>query len=252
MKNIFCIMLLICFAVKAQAQDIILKRNGEEIKAKVLAVNPSDIRYKSFDNLEGPDKVILKADVFMITYANGTKEVIEQNDPPKRRETERKETARRSSRVDDIPEDEPIHRTVELSGPRIGVTFVGPGKTRKDLEDLGASHIFSQFGWQFETKFFTTSKGTSGMVEFIPLIGGLEQGKFLPSLSGLIAIRQYKGFEFGVGPNVSLAGASLVFAAGASFHSDGVNFPVNLAVVPSPNGTRFSLVVGFNTVKSYK
>ena len=83
-------------------------------------------------------------------------------------------------------------------------------------------------------------------MEFVPLVGGLEQGKFLPSLSGLLGIRGAKGFEFGVGPNVTPLGASLVLALGTSIKSNGVNFPINVAVVPSADGWRMSLLVGFN------
>lgn len=250
MKSLIIITLTLIFSFTlVQAQDVILKRNGEEIKAKIISINPTDIKYKRFDNLEGPDIFILKADVFMITYENGTKEVMpqpsQQQQQPKTQAQDKKPMVQ--SPLGDGPQ---YQQTVKLGGPRVGVTYLAPGKTRDMLkEEFGASPIISQFGWQFETRFFTTEGGTSGMVEFIPLIGGLEQGLFLPSLSGMVAIREKSGYEFGVGPNVSLAGAALVFAVGTSFQTSGVNFPVNLAVVPSKNGARFSLVVGFNTVK---
>lgn len=60
----------------AFAQDVIVLKNGDEIKSKVVEITPTEIKYKKFDNLEGPTIVILKSDVFMIKYANGTKEVM--------------------------------------------------------------------------------------------------------------------------------------------------------------------------------
>lgn len=37
-----------------QAQDVITKRNGDEILAKILEVNPTEIKYKRYDNPDGP------------------------------------------------------------------------------------------------------------------------------------------------------------------------------------------------------
>ena len=62
--------------IQVHAHDVITLRNGNEIKAKVTEITPSEIKYKRFDNLDGPTVVILKADVFAINYANGTREVI--------------------------------------------------------------------------------------------------------------------------------------------------------------------------------
>jgi len=63
------------------AQDVIVKQNGDEIKAKVTEVGITDIKYKKFENESGPVYVIAKADVFMIKYENGTAEVIKKTQP---------------------------------------------------------------------------------------------------------------------------------------------------------------------------
>lgn len=136
---------------------------------------------------------------------------------------------------------------VQLSGPRLGFTYITPGEAADVLKDeLGMSPFFTQFGWQFETQYFALDNGTAGLVEFVGLIGGLEQNKFLPSGSLLIGIRNPSGGEFAFGPNISLAGASFVIAAGHTFKNGNLNFPVNFAVVPSSKGIRFSLLFGFN------
>ena len=137
--------------------------------------------------------------------------------------------------------------SIQLDGPRIGVTMLSPGvlnKAREAGTDLNP--FITQFGWQFENRLFRLSNGVSALVEFVPLVGGLDQGKFLPSLSGLLGIRGAKGFEFGVGPNVTPLGASVVLAMGTSIQSNGINFPINLAVVPGKDGVRVSLLLGFN------
>ena len=65
-------------AWNAMSQDVIMLRTGEEVKAKVLEITPNEIKYKRFDNLEGPTITIEKSSVFMITYENGTKEVMKE------------------------------------------------------------------------------------------------------------------------------------------------------------------------------
>lgn len=139
------------------------------------------------------------------------------------------------------------YRPTSLSGPRFGLTII-TGKTAERLkEDFDAVPILTQFGWQFERNFFSVENGPTGVVEFIPLVGGLEQGLFLPSLTFAVGIRFPSGFEFGTGPNVSVTGFSLAFAVGKNFKAGNLNLPVNFSLIPSKEGARFSLLVGFNS-----
>ncbi len=57
--------------------DIIVLKNGDDIKAKVLEISPIEIKYKKCLSPDGPLYVVKKMDVFMIKYANGTKDVID-------------------------------------------------------------------------------------------------------------------------------------------------------------------------------
>jgi hypothetical protein len=70
------IFLLICMST-AQAQDTILKRNQEKIIAKILEVNPSEIRYKRLDYMAGPVFTLEKWQIKYILYSNGVKEDFE-------------------------------------------------------------------------------------------------------------------------------------------------------------------------------
>ena len=244
--------LLALLAVSARAQDLLTKRNGDEIAVNVLEITPSEVRYRRSDNPDGPLISVWKTDVFMVRYANGTKELF--NTPPAAAGTPVSAAAARTAfpaevrtlsnaAPDDAVLDEPIH----LDGPRVGFTVLAGGVLDKAREELpGLSPFLTQFGWQFESRLFRMPNGVSGLVELVPLIGGLEQGKFIPSVSGLLGVRGAKGFEFGLGPNVTPLGANLVLALGTSFRSNGINFPVNLAVVPGNGGARLSLLVGFN------
>ena len=142
----------------------------------------------------------------------------------------------------------PVARTVNLSGPRFGVTSLSQGaidklKTERNVE---VRPLISQFGWQFEKQFYSKAGGLTAVNEWIVLVGGLEQDVVLPSVSWIVGLRTPEGLEFGVGPNVTAAGTALVIAAGVTFRSGVLNMPVNVAVVPSSAGTRVSMLAGFN------
>ncbi len=71
------------------AQDIITKTNGDEIKVKVLEVNQTEIKYKQFDNLNGPLFTISKSDILIIKYENGSKDVFLPEGSAKAKEKEK-------------------------------------------------------------------------------------------------------------------------------------------------------------------
>ncbi len=64
------------------AQDILSLKKGGVLKTKVVEIDKEFIKYKRFDNLSGPTIWISKVDVNLITYENGTKEVIENSENP--------------------------------------------------------------------------------------------------------------------------------------------------------------------------
>jgi len=141
-------------------------------------------------------------------------------------------------------------RVISLSGPRLGATFLSDGIVRKlDSNGVQVKPVVTQFGWQFEKQFLNTGSGPSAVTEWVLLFGGMEQGTFLPSLTWLVGLRNQRGAEFGVGPNLSPAGSALAFAAGVTVRAGNLNFPLNLAVVPSKSGIRVSVLCGFTTRK---
>ena len=79
-KIIIVLSLLLCSSI-GFAQDVLTKKNGEDILAKVLEVTTTEIKYKKSDNPNGPTFTILKSEVLLIRYENGTKDVF--NEPQK-------------------------------------------------------------------------------------------------------------------------------------------------------------------------
>lgn len=77
-KYLFAAVFTLFFCLAAFAQDVIVLRDATEIQARVLVVGVHDITYRKWDNLDGPSYQLAKNDVFFIKYANGTKEVFNQ------------------------------------------------------------------------------------------------------------------------------------------------------------------------------
>lgn len=78
MKNLIFFFLFIIPGIN-YAQDTIVKMDGTEIPAIVKEITLDEIFYLLPDSLEGPMSTLLKSEVFMIKYANGTREVFTEN-----------------------------------------------------------------------------------------------------------------------------------------------------------------------------
>jgi len=75
MKKILLLIVFVFAILDVFSQDILILKNGDEIKSKILEITTDQIKYKKWDNLEGPSYASLKSEVFMIKYENGTKDV---------------------------------------------------------------------------------------------------------------------------------------------------------------------------------
>ena len=74
MKNLLLFILFVCSSNIIKAQDTLSTRYGETILVKVIEVGTTEVKYKKLDNLNGPDFSMLKSDLLMIKYENGTSE----------------------------------------------------------------------------------------------------------------------------------------------------------------------------------
>ncbi len=147
----------------------------------------------------------------------------------------------------DVTIPPPRLKTVDLAGPRFGITALSAGVVEKLAErSIHVGSSITQFGWQFEKQFYSKDSGPAVINEWVFLLGGLEQGHALPSLSWMVGVRSRNGAEFGVGPNITPAGVALALAGGVTLRSGGLNVPVTFAVVPSKAGTRVSVLTGFS------
>lgn len=74
-KSNFLFVLCSLLLFSATAQDTIFKTDSAIIQAKVTEVGDETIKYKKFNNLDGPIYNIKKTDVRIIVYQNGEKEI---------------------------------------------------------------------------------------------------------------------------------------------------------------------------------
>ena len=112
--------LLLSFVAAAVAQDVITLKNGDEINGKVTKVSSTEIEYKLASNPDGPTYTKPVAEIFMVKYENGQKDVF-SNTP---------ETAKQQQVTVDIP---------------TGVTLV---RNRSEIVNAATDRTFSEFELQ--------------------------------------------------------------------------------------------------------
>ena len=144
------------------------------------------------------------------------------------------------------PQD--LVRELNRSGPRFGITWMSNDivDTLRVKHNVDVAPIITQFGWQFERQFASLENGPVALNEWVILVGGLDQGEILPSLTWLVGLRTQGNFEIGVGPNITPAGVALALSSGVTFRVGALAVPLNIAIVPSKLGPRTSILTGFN------
>lgn len=83
MKRFFLLLLgLLLFGTAAlTAQDVIVRKDGTTILAKVEKVGESEIEYRKWDNLEGPTYHLPTTALLSINYQNGTRDTFDTSSP---------------------------------------------------------------------------------------------------------------------------------------------------------------------------
>ena len=109
MKRFALILATLLIGYIASAQDIITKRDGQEIRARITAVGTDTISYTLYDESNGIVYTMMKGDAVLIKYENGRNEVVQYS----------------SSQYDPL-----------LYGTRGPVEGIVPGMKYKDLKEL--------------------------------------------------------------------------------------------------------------------
>jgi hypothetical protein len=138
----------------------------------------------------------------------------------------------------------------KLSGPRFGfTTFTGDIADMRD--QAGLEPLMTQFGWQWETQIISSTGGNQVLMEWVLLVGGVEQDEFNLSLGWLTGYRLPTGVELGVGPNFSInkdnrrITSSMVIAGGSTLPFGDIRIPLNVAVGMARGGPRITMLTGW-------
>lgn len=78
MKIFLLFIFLLALTFTAKSQDTIVQMDGQKIVAKVLEITPDYVKYKKFNNLDGPLVSVQKSKVHVIIYENGTKDILNE------------------------------------------------------------------------------------------------------------------------------------------------------------------------------
>jgi len=78
-KYILLLVLFFSLASAAQAQDKIYRKNGKVVLAKVLELGTSDVKYKLFEEADGPVYVLEKEQITKIVLESGKTETFQPN-----------------------------------------------------------------------------------------------------------------------------------------------------------------------------
>lgn len=82
MKKLLFLAVATLAALSAAAQDLIVTRDGQRIDAKITEVSSTEIRYKEWNNQDGPTFVLRSDELNTIIYQNGTVKTFEHAPAP--------------------------------------------------------------------------------------------------------------------------------------------------------------------------
>jgi hypothetical protein len=128
-------------------------------------------------------------------------------------------------------------------------TFTGDVADARRSIDKSA--FMTQFGWQAETQILATDTGDQALIEWVGLLGGVEQGEMNLSGALIAGYRLANGFELGAGPNISYGSeagnvtTSMLLAAGITVPMGQLRVPMNVAVALAEGGPRITTLVGW-------
>jgi len=157
LRKVVAIAICLAGSVTMSAQDIIVMKNGNEIQAVVQEVGVDVVKYKKYDNLDGPIYIKLKSEVFMIKYATGSKDVFSEARTPSLTVMQQRTTVNQqrslSNGLTDSQQEQPVLKY--MLGQRISpngsekspflagfLSFLIPGVGQFYNGDVGGGFLF--------------------------------------------------------------------------------------------------------------
>lgn len=130
MKKVMLLLTCMVITISAFAQDIIVTKEAKKIEAKITEVSKSEIKYKEWDNQEGPTFILEVADINTIIYSNGKVAVFNQEQAAENSQSTTKDETEQTVNVDFT-----IERTSQPLTYRFNNLTSGASKFRWDFSD---------------------------------------------------------------------------------------------------------------------
>ena len=198
-KSFTLLAFIMLIGVRAMAQDVIVLKNGDEIKSLVQEIGTEYVKYKKFDNQTGPVYNVPISKIFMIKYENGTKDVF--NEVTQSPET-KAEQAVKLSQVEEKQEPRRQEKVANLSAVGGKVFLDGQAIKYKQVCDI-----------------LTLNDSLTNANANYLYMSGYSQLKFSKS-------------SFWLGTTLGVAGVGIMLfaAANAKGTSEGTSYPSYLSV----------------------
>ncbi len=209
LKFLFFTVVFFYGEIHVKAQDIIIKNDKTEIKAKVIELTEGLIKYKKSGKLDGPLYSINKDEVFMIVYKDGTIEYIEV-------------------------------KKVVVEPAATAQTFVSPIISKAERLTSDSSNVQNkQQPNESDDKgymIFSTNDGFTslGLQYAMPLKGHLYLGlDYIQGITGEPSVSSYGaflGYKYPITQNFSVwSNAEYLYTTVESFKVEGVKIPASSA-----------------------
>ena len=156
--------LIVAHSFTCICQDQIITKKGQEIASKIVELSTTTIKYKKYENLNGPTYNINKTDVLFIKYQNGTKVVVNEfvsdlsSPKPKVKEnTETSNLAINGNNIDvakskNMVANAPLEKKSNFIKKRFGI-FAGGGYTNIfENHKVDTWSKYSNFPFTIESK----------------------------------------------------------------------------------------------------
>ena len=124
MKNLLFVFIVL-LGFTSYAQDIITTKKGEDIKAKVLEITIQEVKYKKVENPDSPIYTLLKSDILMIRYENGSKDIFNE-DTKETAKVDRNQATSSKNRISVVERDHFLNGEPISSGEMKSILFQDP------------------------------------------------------------------------------------------------------------------------------
>ena len=199
-RNLFATLFLLCIAGTITAQDVIVKNDQSTVMSKVLEITSTEIKYKKWNNQDGPTYSISRSEVLSINYENGEVEKFSDN------------ATSQSNAFQDITQP-PRKGIMECSGSRLLLNG-------RALSDEEVRYLVGEHDYQLYMK----GKNLNSAGTVLGSIGGIIAGAGLGAMLGLIGNTR----AMGIAGIIGLGGIAIAIP-GVANYTYGTPYSLNLS-----------------------